>query len=200
MLPSPEIRRDKMTVKDVIKDVARLLDDKEFCNALDENKETVTDENKAKTAAMLKCFNDALFEIASEYYPLVKEETFSAGKIPMRSFTKTPLKITSVRLKNGEAVSFYVGADYVETEKAHGEVTVVYEYIPSGKGLIDDFEYDATPFGKTIFAYGIAAEYCLVAGRFSEAANWESRYKNALGAVTGRRKRAGRITNKRVWK
>lgn len=189
-----------MTVKDVIKDAAMLLDDREFIAALDENKETETDENKAKTAAMLKCFNDALFEIASEYYPLVKEETISAGKALINSFAETPLKITGVRLKNGEAVSFFVGADYVETEKAHGEVTVVYEYVPSGKVISDDFEYAATPFGKTVFSYGIAAEYCLVTGRFSEAANWESRYKNALNAAACRRKRAGNIISKRVWK
>ncbi len=208
-----------MTVKDVIIGAAEILDETAFCTALAEEgaslagedtgsadgSETtdavaeLSDEDKEKKKKLIKCFNDVLFEIATEYYPLVAEEEFAAGKIPFSAFSKTPLKIRNV-FSGEESVGFVAGIDYIVTDRKSGKVSVVFEYVPEEKIDTDSFDYEKTPYGKTVFCYGIAAEYCLITGRFSEAANWESRFKNAVTAVAVPRKRTKRITTGRVWK
>ena len=209
-----------MTVKDVIIGAAEILDETALCTALaeegatsavegtgstgedattDEEVTELSDEDKKKKKTLLKCFNDVLFEIATEYYPLVAEENFDAGKIPFSTFSKTPLKIRSV-FSGEDGIGFKTGTDRIITDKKAGKVSVVYEYVPEERTDADLFDYEKTPYGKTVFCYGIAAEYCLIAGRFSEAANWESRFKNAVTAVAAPRKRTKRITTCKVWK
>lgn len=188
-----------MTIKEVIVGAAEILDETALCSALADENTTLTDENAKKQNTLLKCFNDVLFEIATEYYPLVKEESFDAGKILFSSFSKTPLKIRSV-FSGEENVGFTLGTDYIVTEKQAGKVNVVYEYVPEEKAASGSFDYEKTPYGKTVFCYGIAAEYCLITGRFSEATNWESRFKNALTAIAVPRKRTKKITTSREWK
>ncbi len=188
-----------MTVKEVIVGAALVLDETALISALADETTALSDENEKKKNTLLKCFNDTLFEIATEYYPLVKEEGFDAGKILFSAFAKTPLKIRNVTA-GGENIGFALGTDYISTDKKAGKVNVIYEYVPEEKTESDLFDYEKTPYGKTVFCYGIAAEYCLITGRFSEAANWESRFKNALTAVSLPRKRTGKITVGKVWK
>ena len=186
-----------MTVKDVIKETARLVGDEEFYAALESATEEASDETIKKTQIMLKCYNDTLFEIATEVLPSEAEEEIELGVVKFDSLSAFPQKINKIR-KNGYGVKFYVGVDYFETaEKGTGIVT--YEKMPTEKTVDDDFEYDGTVIGKTIFCYGMAAEYCLISGRFSEASNWESRYRNALSAVMPKKGRSGNIKSGRVW-
>lgn len=188
-----------MTIKDIIKDTARILGDETLYAALSDTAQKLSDENKAKTNVFLKCYNDTLFEVATEYYPIAKEEKIQSGKTLFSSLSETPLRIKSVRGQSGTALVFSMGEDYLETEKVAGELTVVYDYIPSEKTADGDFDYEKTPLGKTVFCYGIAAEYCMIGGRYSEASNWESKFKNAIAGVLPK-KRAGKITTSRVWK
>lgn len=188
-----------MTVKDVIIGAAQILDETALCSALTDENATLTDENAEKKNKLLKCFNDVLFEIAAEYCPLAEEEESDAGKILFSSFSKAPLKIKCV-FCGDESIGFRLGTNYIETEKRAGKVNVVYEYVPEEKTETMAFDYEKTPYGKTVFCYGIAAEYCLITGRISDAANWESRFKNALTAVAAPRKRTKKITTGKVWK
>lgn len=189
-----------MTIKDIIKDTAIILGDETLYAALSDATQELSGENKAKTDVFLKCYNDTLAEVATAYYPITKEETIQPGKTLFSSLSETPLRIKSVRAQSGVALVFSVGEGYLETEKVAGELTVVYDYIPSEKTADGDFEYEKTPLGKTVFCYGIAAEYCMIGGRYSEAANWESKFKNAVAGIIQPKKRAGKITTSRVWK
>ncbi len=188
-----------MTIKDIIMDAARILGDETLYAALADTETALSTENQAKVDALLKCYNDVSFEIAAEYFPLTFEESVSSGKIAFSTLTKTPLKIKSVRGQGGADVTFTVGQNYLETEKFASPITVVYDYIPDEKALTDNFDYENTPVGKTIFCYGIAAEYCIIGGRYSEASNWESKFKNAVLNAIQPRKRAGNVTPKKVW-
>ena len=179
-----------MTVKDVIIGAAEILDETALCTALAEEGATSAVEGTGSTGENAT---------TAEYYPLVAEENFDAGKIPFSTFSKTPLKIRSV-FSGEEGIGFKTGTDRIITDKKAGKVSVVYEYVPEERTDTDLFDYEKTPYGKTVFCYGIAAEYCLIAGRFSEAANWESRFKNAVTAVAAPRKRTKRITTCKVWK
>ena len=185
-----------MTVRDVIKETARLVGDETLFKALNENAENSDDETKEKTEIMLKCFNDTFFEIATEIYPIEAEEEIAPGKVLFDDLSVYPQKIKRVR-KNGENIGFYVGVGYFETS---GGGTVTYEKFPTEKILSDEFEYEKTVVNKTVFGYGMAAEFCLITGRFSESLNWENRYKNAVAPIMVKRGRSGKIRNSRVWR
>ena len=122
-----------MTIKDIIKDTARILGDETLYAALSDATQELSGENKAKTDVFLKCYNDTLAEVATAYYPITKEETIQSGKTLFSSLSETPLRIKSVRAKSGVALVFSVGEGYLETEKVAGELTVIYDYIPSEK-------------------------------------------------------------------
>lgn len=197
-VPPPDNKEeDKMTVKDVIKETARLVGDEEFYSALADETGEASDETAKKTQIMLKCYNDTLFEIATEVLPLETEEEVELGVVKFDSLSAFPQKINKIR-KDGYSVKFYVGVNYFETDE-RGAGIVTYEKMPTEKTVDDDFEYDKTVIGKTIFCYGMAAEYCLITGRFSETSNWESRYRNALSAVTPKKGRYGNIKSGKVW-
>ena len=187
-----------MTVKDVIKETARLVGDEEFYAALETETGEASEETTKKTRIMLKCYNDILFEIATEVLPLETEEKVGLGVVKFDSLSAFPQKINRIR-KDGRSVKFYVGVNYFETEE-RGTGIVTYEKIPTEKTVDDVFEYDKTVIGKTIFCYGIAAEYCLISGRFSEASNWENRYRNAISAVMPKKGRYGNIKSGKVWR
>lgn len=187
-----------MTVKDVIKETARLVGDEDLYAALESKTGAASDETTEKTQIMLKCYNDTLFEIATGVLPIEAEEEVELGVVKFDSLAAFPQKINKIR-KDGYSVKFHVGVNYFETEEK-GTGIVTYEKMPTEKTVDDVFEYDKTVIGKTIFCYGTAAEYCLISGRFSEASNWESRYRNALSAVLPKRGRYGNIKSGKVWR
>lgn len=122
-----------MTIKDIIKDTARILGDETLYAALSDATQELSGENKAKTDVFLKCYNDTLAEVATAYYPITKEETIQPGKTLFSTLSETPLRIKSVRAQSGVALVFSVGEGYLETEKVAGKLTVIYDYIPSEK-------------------------------------------------------------------
>lgn len=184
-----------MKVREVIKDAARLIGDESLYSALGDETTALTGDNQKKTDVMLKCYNDAQYEVATKYLPIIAEETFSGGKILYKSFKRTPSKILKVS-ENGEIVDYENGVDYLIVK--NGKIVVKYEYIPADKSINDDFDYANTKIGKVPFAYAVAASYCLIAGRFSEAKNWESRFSEYL--ETPSKRYSGRIKNKRIWR
>ena len=86
-----------MKVREVIKDAARLIGDESLYSALDDETTALTGDNLKKTDVYLKCYNDAQFEVATKYLPIIAEETFGGGKILYKSFKHTPSKILRVR-------------------------------------------------------------------------------------------------------
>ena len=74
------------------------------------------------------------------------------------------------------------------------------EKVGEGKIFYADLTYDPVRIVAAyddVFAYGIAAEYCLVTARYEESTNWDEKYR---GAATGclTRKGAKRIPA-RTW-
>ena len=65
-----------MKVREVIKDAARLIGDESLYSALDDETTALTGDNLKKTDVCLKCYNDAQFEVATKYLPIIAEETF----------------------------------------------------------------------------------------------------------------------------
>ena len=97
--------------------------------------------------------------------------------------------------KNGNDVDYYCLPDHVAIKD--GSFEVCYSYIPTDKDFFDDLDFCGTKASDRVFAYGTAAEYCLVTGNYDEALMWERRYKDALMVAT--RKATSVILPRRRW-
>ena len=77
-----------------------------------------------------------------------------------------------------EGVIQKVGGDWRIISIKKGKI--YYEYLPIKEELSSDFCFEFTPITSRAVALGIATEYLLIKGEYSEAENFNSRYKNAL--------------------
>lgn len=167
-----------MKVKDcLVLAAAQLGIEKEVKSALDKN--NAADEN---VALLLKCFNVVENELALDYLPLYQEDEVIApvGVVEFSALEKQPVRITSVKDAQGESVAFTLFPKYLKASA--GTLWVAYTYAPSLKELGDESEY--TLYASTrLFAYGIAAEYCLHKAAYEEAGVWDKKYKDAIEAA-----------------
>ena len=182
-----------MTVQDVIKLAAFALLDEAVAAKIG-GEEELTAEEETVVNRLIAAYNLVLNEIATEYYPVFYSEQKEGKTIEFSTLTYSPLKISLVTDASGKEVDFKVNGTSVEMPY-FGEYTIRYAYIPPERSDTDDFEYDNTKVGARIFAYGTAAEYCLALGRYEEARNWDSKYRNSLhSALTrGAKKIKGRV-------
>ncbi len=167
-----------MTVKEVLYQAALLVGATDAATFLDGS--STAGENEANV--LLRCLNFVENEVALDYLPLCSEETFESetGVIPFEKLALAATRIVSVKDESGNSVAFKSFPDYIKTQP--GKVTVAYTYTPKEKALGDEMEYSRLA-SKRLFAYGVAAEYCLACGLYEEAAVWDKKYKEAIGAA-----------------
>lgn len=151
-----------------------------------------------KIDLMLKCVNLTRKEIAAEYAPLIETQTVTLenGNFGYDALQQRVLEILSVKNAAGTEVGFRqrVAACHTETT---GEATITYRYLPCDGELDDDC---ALPIAVTaqIAALGACAEYCMIEGRYEQAATFSQRYQSALRAAL-RANRAMKLPSRR-WK
>ena len=138
-------------------------------------------EGKEETETLVRCFNVVENEVALDYLPLRCEDEAES-------------ETGVIRYEGGNAAPFKLFPSYLKTQP--GRVRIEYTYTPEKKTAEDksDYEILASP---RLFAYGIAAEYCLACGLFEEAAVWDKKYKDALTAAY--RSRPSRVIRSRRW-
>ena len=132
--------------------------------------------------SLLRCYNLVENEIALDYFPLKKQESFSAagGRIFYTQFSCAPVDIKKVAADDGRPLPFEIYPEYVAV--AGGEVTVTYTYSPAEKKWGDESEFSGK-ISDRLISYGVACEFCLSRGMFSQAAMWEKKYRDALRAA-----------------
>ncbi len=137
---------------------------------------------------LVRCFNLVENEVALDYIPLLKEESFLPveGKIPFSSFSEAPVSVKKVT-KSGIETAYDLFPSYLKV-KGDGQTDIVYAYAPRAKELGDDSDFGG-PVSVRLLALGVAAEFELAAGRFSEAASFDRMYREALAC-------AGRVLRK----
>lgn len=134
------------------------------------------------------CARRAVDEVATEYLPVVEEESFTpqAERVAFTQFTHFPRKIYAV-YRRGALIEYALLCDGIAVA-GNGDVTVRYGYLPDGENV------DARVPCR-VYAYGAAAEYCLIVGLFDEAAAFDKRFRDALMRLT----RKGVRVRERRW-
>lgn len=145
------------------------------------NPSSSDEESALREKELLTAANLVVNELSSEYLPLIRTETQDArgGKIYYSALNEQPIEILAVRRVGEERRAEYrVMPVYLSLQ--NGTYEVEYRYYPKEKTANDICDYDETRLPKRVIAYGTAAEYCLMQGRYGECALWDKRYKDSL--------------------
>jgi hypothetical protein len=133
--------------------------------------------------SLVKCGNLIYRDIATDYMPLIHTEKIKTadGKINYASFSKTPLRVLSVKA-GGVKAGFKAYPGYILLDNS-GEAEITYSFFPPEKAAQEELEAMAgiTP---QMIAQGIAAEYCLITGLYEKSVLYQERFKESLRALT----------------
>lgn len=171
-----------IAVKEVIQTAARLV-------GLGDLATETEGPSSEELLLFLRCFNLVENEVALDYFPLKCTETLTAedGKIKYTSFSKAPVFIARVT-DHGAELPFEAFPAYLDLKGFCGIAAVTYAYAPAAKEIGGAAEFEGRVSCR-LLAYGTAAEFLLACGKFSEAAVFDKKYREALTAAGAPRKK-----------
>ncbi len=127
---------------------------------------------------LLRCANNCLDEITSEYLPLASETEVESenGLIAYSKLGVAVYDVVWVK-KEGTKVDFELFPSAIRVKK-DGKYLIRFYTRPLPLAMEDEIpDLHLTP---RVVSYGIAAEYMLVNGFYEEAAMYDRRFKDAL--------------------
>jgi hypothetical protein len=182
-----------MTVREIIKIAATILQKEDLCGYIGGGEET--GELKKDLDRFFECYKLIIGELCEECLPTETSENFvsQGGKVNFADFSKTPLEIKKC-YENGKEIGFKVFPTFLQTNAEN--VTVVYSFYPQFDTLDDDCPYSESQLSARIIALGVAREYLLLGGLYEEAVLFDERFKDALATVV-LKKNVGKIKARR---
>lgn len=171
-----------MLVKNIIKKVAKLINNADIASAIDNN--SFSDAQQKEITLLVDCVNLTNANIATNYVKLydVKNINNTNGVVNFSKITSDAIfDIVSVK-HGGKDVAFSITSSGVLTKK--GELTIKYTYFPKDLGYEDSVENYPTKICERNFVYGVISEYLFAKGVFDEALVWEERFKNEMKTAT----------------
>ncbi len=143
----------------------------------------LSDAGNADTVELLRCYNVVENEVALDFYPVSRTQTFTPEKgiVPVTAFERQPVNVLRVTDGKGRRLPFSTAAEFVRTESG-GEVEIEYTYAPEKKKVGENSEF-GDKISARLLSYGVASVYLLSRGSAAEAAEWERRYREALRAA-----------------
>ena len=171
-----------MKIKDVVKTTALLLGkEKLYMALLSENGIDSTDnEILALADVMTRLANLVITELATSYILMKKREKviFNAGKFFYANLSETPLKILGVYDLNGNSYKYSQHHEYLTAPTSCA--VIEYAYKPANYDLDSIIGYTELDVSLRTLALGLAAECCIVEGRFDEAVMWHKRFEESV--------------------
>ncbi len=140
---------------------------------------------KEETAELLvRCFNLIENEVALDYFPLTAKERLPVhnSEIAYASLSHTPINIVSVTSVSGMGIRFDLLTDSIGLREAVSEAIVEYAFAPVAKKLGDASDFEGK-ISARLLSLGVAAEFMLARGLFSEASVFDKKYREALRAA-----------------
>jgi len=140
-------------------------------------------DNDGREEMLVKCCNLAYRSTAQGYLPLYFTETaaLTDGELLLRDLSKDIVAIKSVTDKNGAEILYKLFVDRIKAGAP--EIVITYAYLPEEVELPDELDYVGGKVDARLLAYGAAAEFCLIAGLYDDAAVWDARYALAVRAA-----------------
>lgn len=181
-----------MRVIDILKLSLKFLDKEDLATKLADG-ETLDESEEGLVVELENSFNLIHQEISSLAVPIVKVEKLKTEnfKIPFTQFSFSPTAILAVKDGYGRGVKYKVFADYLVA--LAGDVEVWYSVCPEVLSSQDEF---SSILPERVFAYGIAREFFIKKGLYSDAQVWEERFKSSLELLSPK-KSSVRIAGRR---
>ncbi len=181
-----------MTVKEIILTAAEMVGCAEKVRVYLEN----GSDGEGEVNTLLRCFNLVENELALDYLPLFAEDELETdtGTVYFSLLSKSAVRIVGATDEWGNKLSFTLFPDRIRLQP--GRVKITYTYTPQEKDINGEAD-DNRKASVRLFAYGVAAEYCLATGLYEESGVWEKKYKQAIEGAY--RSSIGRKINSRRW-
>lgn len=168
-----------MTVKDIVTLAATQL------GIADDLQDVIDGKTGADTkmaTLLVECFNIVENELALDYLPLYAEDEMysDTGKIEFSKLSQAAVRILKVEDVWGNSLPFKLFPTYLVTQPQ--KVKITYTYTPTKKTITGKSDYQLLA-SERLFAYGVAAEYCVAMGLYEESAVWDKKYKESIEAA-----------------
>lgn len=191
-----------MKLKKLIQESIELLGRKELLenNIFDEvNQNAPTSSERLEIDLLVKKFNLIYKEVASNYLPLLFEEEiqFIDNQFDFANLTNSILEVYKLENTKKMNVNFELFPSYIKADIQNAKI--VYSYLPDDMSLDSEAEINFFS-GKLlpqVLLYGIAREYCLFNGFYTEAKLWDDKFKD--GILYAMRKKSPIILKARRW-
>jgi len=165
----------------ILLNVKEILEDENLNNVTLSNQEECLDNNFAlnRFFEILKIMLD---DIASEYVPIVKEQTFiSTDKVIDFSNIENFLKVCSVSIDK-VPVKYRISNKCIITN-FDGVFNVKYMISPKVETLLDEVEVFDRGISVDLLVYGMLSLYCLAIGLTDEFEIYNNIYSEKLSAI-----------------
>ena len=158
-----------MTLKSILEKTGKILG-----LELDFSSPTETEE------LLIECGKDVVSVLCGEYVDLkdIREIGVSGNRISYSAFPNLVKKILRVE-QNGVDVDFEVFTNYIAIPETRGTCRVKYTFIPNITSITQNLELPSK-FTEYVMATGVAAEYCLRKGLYTEAEIYAGKYNVSL--------------------
>ena len=165
-------------MKNLIKNVALVLGDKQSFLCLENDDEELTTE----ISTYVTLANFVIKDIAANFQCFVAEEKIlsnAESKINLEQLSHQPCTIKKIKNFFDKSINYSVLVDQIVVPTANEQYVIEYTYFPFDAELESDIEL---PLGldRTTICYGIVSEYYKLKMMFAESDVWEQKFKSRL--------------------
>lgn len=170
---------DVLTMEELYNESFDITDENSYL----QNDEETNAINVRNLNLLVRCFNLAYSEIATDYVPLKFKETIhvALGYFDLDNLTKKFYKLIKIENSKGRNAEYEIYSNKIYLE--NGTYTIIYNYIPNFATLNTELETFDGKILDRVFAYGLNKEYCYISGLYSEAESWKNKFEDSLKLV-----------------
>src|SRR5574344_1592214 len=163
-----------MIVKDIIKQVAVLLDEQNIINANLDDFENLDSQTQKNINLIISCLNEVVSDLASDYLLCKATENINVenGEFDLQTLSNSFYKVCDFDDK------FKIVKDTLFASK--GVHTLTYYYLPEVLTLQDQFSCFDSRLTLYAISYGVSAEFCLVTCNYSESEMWQDKFEKSV--------------------
>lgn len=172
-----------MTVKEILLSCATCLGREEIIKYLSDTSSDADTQTISAVSNMVSLLNMVLCELATSFIPMVYSEkiSFYKGSYKISSFKKNAIEIIELLDDYGQKVDYKIVGENILSNVSKANVT--YQYLPENYGLDDVIGYAEKDVSKMTLTCGLAAEFSISEGSFSEAVMWHKRYVEGVNSI-----------------
>lgn len=129
---------------------------------------------------LIRCFNLAYSEIATDYLDLVdcEEIEVTNGEFCLNNLNKNYYKFIKLEDKFGSGVKCEIYNNTIKVKD--GRYKLIYCYVPNFATLNSDILNFNGKVLDRVFAYGLNKEYCYICGMYDEANSYKTKFEESL--------------------